>query len=413
MRLSRTSLLRRLSGSDGPPVVLLEAPPGYGKSWLARRAADRDVVRLRGELGPLAAGAFPDAKTVVIDDAHVLSPADVAVLVELIEDTPPGVRLLIAGRVLADAVHEAVHLVDGLVIDAAGLAIDPEEIIGELPDRSMTSARRIVDAADGCVRAIATAIDEAQRDARNDPTAVASHMVLVAATAALQHLSPRETAVVALLARAPGIDRHLLDRLAGDGFVERAIAHGVPLRRQVTGALDLASARAFKSISVDADTAAGLAGELLQRGRALDAVSLLLDAGRVERAVDMVRGLSESITDTVEPRQVLSLLTRLGPATSRDPALLLLRASATEALGRVDEAMEDVERAVTLSVDAEPALRRRVAIAAGEGPLGRGSGGRRDPHRGRDARRARGGREPHVRPRARGPGQVCGCLRCP
>ena len=36
MRLSRTSLLSRLTSPDVPPVVLLEAPPGYGKSWLAR-----------------------------------------------------------------------------------------------------------------------------------------------------------------------------------------------------------------------------------------------------------------------------------------------------------------------------------------------------------------------------------------
>ena len=39
MRLPRTPLLSRLTGSDVPGVVLLEAPAGYGKSWLIRRAA--------------------------------------------------------------------------------------------------------------------------------------------------------------------------------------------------------------------------------------------------------------------------------------------------------------------------------------------------------------------------------------
>ena len=56
MRLPRTSLLSRLTSPDVPAVVLLEAPPGYGKSWLARRAVEADVLRLRGELGPLANG---------------------------------------------------------------------------------------------------------------------------------------------------------------------------------------------------------------------------------------------------------------------------------------------------------------------------------------------------------------------
>ena len=73
MRLSRTSLLARLTAPDVPPVVLLEAPPGYGKSWLARRALDGDVLRLRGELGPLADGRLP-ASHVLLDDAHLLSP---------------------------------------------------------------------------------------------------------------------------------------------------------------------------------------------------------------------------------------------------------------------------------------------------------------------------------------------------
>ena len=52
MRLPRTSLLGRLAGTHVPRVVLLEAPTGYGKSWLIRKAAPSGVLRLRGELGP-------------------------------------------------------------------------------------------------------------------------------------------------------------------------------------------------------------------------------------------------------------------------------------------------------------------------------------------------------------------------
>ena len=92
----------------------------------------------------------------------------------------------------------------------------------------------------------------------------------------------------------------------------------------------------------------------------------------------MVMGLSESITDTVEPRQMLSLLARLGPTTDREPLLLLLRSSATEALGRVDEAGLDIDRAVAMAVDADPPLRRRIAIESARAGL---SDGRRDEAR--------------------------------
>jgi len=372
MRLPRTPLLGRLSGPDTPPVVLLEAPPGYGKSWLARRAANADVLRLRGELGPLTDRTAATPSTIVIDDGHLLGAEDVERLVEWIEDAPSTSRLIVAGRILSDFLHEATHLVDGLIIDASAMAIGPEEVLGELPDHSMTLAQRIVDAADGSVRVIATALDQSMRDPSSDPIAVASHMIRVATSTALQHLDAHEHAVIALLARAPGIDRPLLDKLGGDGFVDRAILAGVPVRRQMTGALDLASASAFRAAPIDADTAGELAGELLDRGRVMEAVGMLLDAGQQEQAIAMVIDLSESLTDTVEPREMLSLLARLGATTDREPGLLLLRASATEALGRVDEATVDIDRAVELAIQAAPSLRRRVAIESARAGLIRG-----------------------------------------
>src|SRR3954468_2399714 len=132
MRLSRTSLLARLTATDVPPVVLLEAPPGYGKSWLARRALDGDVLRLRGELGPLADGRLP-ASHVLLDDAHLLSREQVDILLELIEDADGPGRLLIAGRLVADAIHEVTQLVDGLIVDSEALAVTVPEIVEVLP----------------------------------------------------------------------------------------------------------------------------------------------------------------------------------------------------------------------------------------------------------------------------------------
>src|SRR5215207_1262942 len=224
MRLPRTTLLARLTGADVAPVVVLEAPPGYGKSWLARRAAGSGVLRLRGELGPLACGGPVMAASVLIDDAHLLSDDDVEVLREHIEGVAGQTRLIIAGRLVADAIHEATELVDGLSIDSEALSITPQEI----------------------VRVIAMALDQAGRDPSADAVAVASRMVRAASETALHQLDVRQRSVVALLGRAPGIDIAMLDRLGGAGFVHDAVAVGVPLRRQITGALELAAAAALR-----------------------------------------------------------------------------------------------------------------------------------------------------------------------
>ena len=296
MRLPRTSLLGRLAGAHAPRVVLLEAPTGYGKSWLIRKAAPSGVLRLRGELGPLDRARCVPAglDTVIIDDAHLLDADAVARLVDRIEDAED-LRLIVAGRILPDAVHEVTQLVDGLIIDATALAVTAHEIVDYVPDRSATMATRVVEAADGCVRIIATALDQAMREPGADPIALASRMVRAANSAALQQLGPRDNAVIGLLARAPGIDRRLLDRLAGPGFVERALAAGVPLRRLLTGGLDLAAAASFRSAPVEPMAAAHLAVELVERDRPIEAIGLLLDAGAHAEAARMVMDLSESV----------------------------------------------------------------------------------------------------------------------
>ena len=361
MRLPRTTLLGRLTAADVPPVVLLEAPPGYGKSWLARRAGGTDVVRLRGELGPLAAGVMPPG-TVILDDAHLLTAGDVDVLLTAIEDAQGTGRLIIAGRVLADPIHEAVQLVDGLIVDSEAFAVTPEEIAQLVPGGSTTLARRLTEAADGNVRVIATALDQAARDPSSDAVAIASRILRAASEAAVHQLEPQARPVVALLARAPGIDRAMLDRLAGPEFVPDAVAAGVPLRRQITGAFELAAAAALRGAPIDPAVAVTLAEDMLERGRVIEAISLVLDAGDHDRATAMLKGLSESVAETVEARPMLSVLARLGSTAERDPELLLLRAGAHRSIGRVDEAVADIDRAVERAVTAAPQIRRRVAV---------------------------------------------------
>lgn len=368
VRLSRTLILARIGGPDAPPVVLLEAPAGYGKSWLARHAVPAGARRLRGNLDPLRTSGVD--RTVVFDDAHLLPVDQIDELVELIEDADDERRVIIAGRLVPAAVHDAVRLVDGLVLDAAALAVTPEELSAAEPAVPLDPelAARVIEIADGSIRVVAAAL-EARHDPTADPVMVASQMARATAAGAQQRLRPEEIAVLALLARAPGLDTQLLERVGGAGFVERCVTAGVPLRRLVTGELVLALATGFRAIPLSPSTATQLAGELIERERPLDAITLLLDAGLHERAARSLTDLNESMAESIEPRALINLLARLGTVAEDQPGLLLLRATAERNLGRVDQAADDIDKAVRISGTAPPIIRHRVAVEAARARL--------------------------------------------
>ncbi len=369
MRLSRTLILGRIGGPAAPPVVLLEAPNGYGKSWLARHAVDGAARRLRGTLDPLRSSGTD--RTIILDDAHLLPAEQIDELVEIIEDADEERRLIIAGRLAPIAVHDAVRLVDGLVLDAPALAVTAEEVTAADTGRSLDAdaAARLVEVADGCIRIVAAALAEAGRDGPSDPVAVASQMVRATALSTQQALRPDETAVLALLARAPGLDGQLLERIGGAGFVDRCVAVGVPLRRLVTGELVLSLAAGFGSLPLTPSSATALADELVNRERPLDAISLLLDAGLHERAARSLTDLNESMAEAIEPRALLNLLARLGSLVENEPGLLLLRATAERNLGHVDQAADDIDKAGRVAGNAPPAVRHRVAVEAARARL--------------------------------------------
>jgi DNA-binding SARP family transcriptional activator len=372
MRISRSLLVDRLIGDAARGVVLLEAPPGFGKSWLLRKAWDPGALRLRGELGPLADPSFVPEGRVIIDDAHLLSDDEAEQLVDHIEMADEGLRLIVAGRMVADRLHEVVQLVDGSVVDAPSMAVAPEEIVDVLPQRSLTTAEQLTEAAGGCVRIIAAAVEQIRLDPAADPVALAWQRVRATSSATLQQLDSDDQAMVGLLARSPGIDRPLLEKLGGRGVIERLLAAGVPLRRHRSGGLDLAASTAFRAAPVEPVAAHRLAGELVERQRPIDAIVLLLDAGDPDRAARIIMDLRESVIETEEPRVMLGLLARLGDVVERQPSLLLVRAAATAVVGRLDDSIADIDRAVSLVGDADPVLRRRVEVEAARARLNEG-----------------------------------------
>ena len=135
------------------------------------------------------------------------------------------------------------------------------------PAQSLTLARRIVEAADGCVRVIATSLDQSRRDPAADPVAMASRMVRVASEAALQHLTPREHAVVALLARTPG-HRLAPARQARPATASSTARSPPACRCAVSSPARSTSpaASAFRAAPIDPETA-GCAGRRAARTR--------------------------------------------------------------------------------------------------------------------------------------------------
>jgi DNA-binding SARP family transcriptional activator len=362
IRLPRAAVLARLSGAGAPGVALIEAPTGFGKSWLLRRSAPEGALRLRGELGPLRDEPL-GPRAIVIDDVQQLDDTAMRILVERLEDAPFDARLLLAGRFLTESLHEVAHLLDGLILDTSTLAVSAEEIVAAVPELARSVADQVVQAADGSVKLVATALDQWQRQPSQDPVAIVAHVSRSASAAALQQLDAADRVLVGLLARTPGVDQALLSSLGGPGFVWRALEAGIPLRRQITGDIDVLDAAFFRSHEIEAATATRLASALSQRGRPLEAAGLLLDAGVPDRAARLLMNLPESVTKSVEPRAMLSVLARLGTVTDTEPALLLLRANAASSLGRPDQVIGDVDRAATLAKHAEPPVRRRIEAA--------------------------------------------------
>jgi DNA-binding SARP family transcriptional activator len=371
IRLPRAALVARLTDPSAPVITLVEAPIGFGKSWLLRRGSPPGGVRLRGELGPLRDEPLGH-RAVVIDDAHQLAAADVRTLVERVEDAPAGGRLMVAGRFLPDPLHEVANLLDGQILDTSSMSISADEIVDEAPDVQRGVADQVVQAADGCVKLIGTALDQWGRQQSLDPAALVAHLSRTANAAALHSLDSADRVLVGLLARTPGIDQTLLASLGDDGFVWRALEAGIPLRRQVSGELDVLGAAFYRAHDIEPATATRLATALAERDRPLEAVGLLLDAGEAKPAARMLMALPESVTKSVEPRAMLGVLARLGTVADSEPALLLLRANASAQLGRLDQVVDDVDRAAGLVEHADPPVRRRIEAAVARTEFFRG-----------------------------------------
>ena len=136
---------------------------------------------------------------------------------------------MVAGRFLPEQLHEVARLLDGLILDTSAVAITAEEVVVAVPELGRPVADQVVQAADGSVKLVVTALDQWRRQPNQDPVAIVAHVSRSASAAALQELDGADRVLVGLLARTPGVDQSLLASLGGPDFVWRALEAGIPL----------------------------------------------------------------------------------------------------------------------------------------------------------------------------------------
>jgi DNA-binding SARP family transcriptional activator len=370
MRFPRTALLASI-GDPNHHVVLVEAPSGTGKSFLLRRGVLPGAVRVAAsDVRSLLDGRI-DAPCVVIDDADQLSRDEISVLVDFIESADDDQQVIVAGRLVDEAVLEAVDMVDGLVIDAASMMISPAEVV-EATGIALPLAEKVVDLAGGNVRLLARALDRLSAAPESDVLEGIAALTRTAVTTTMSRLEPRDAAIVRLVARVVTVDRPMLDRVADDRFVQRAVLAGVPLQHESSGGLFFLGATAFVNGPLDGPAAERMASALIDRERRLEAVHLLLDAGDHPRAADEVSNLPSSTVETMEARSAIALINRFGAYAEQHPALLLLRAEAQARIGRRDRAWADVQRAEELGSSVDAPAKRRIDVEVAELRLSQG-----------------------------------------
>lgn len=378
MRFPRSTLLERGHEALESHAAVLEAPEGFGKSWLLRRLVPRGTEIGKGTLGALPA-IDDDQAWIVVDDAHRLDEDELELLADAIEDGFN--RVVVAGRLVTDRLRRAVRLSDGLYLGPADLAVSGAEFSEALAtanlgptQRSALSddlVNRLLEVTGGAIGLIDLAVGDLAERAGGDPVATVLQQRRLQAQAVIRRLAPIDRSIVGALARVPGLDAEVVERLAGEGAVRRLVDAGAPVQRSADGRLSLHGAgdggavSRFESAEVDADLAVELSDELADRGDALAGINLLLDAGARQRAVESIAAMTESDAESIGPAALSALLSRLGAVVDADPRLLLLRALAAALTGHESAAMEDLERAADLVAGSDSELERRIAAQHG------------------------------------------------
>ena len=361
-------------------VVVVEAGGGYGKTTLAAEIVDgwnavgieiplHDhggtaalfVARVRSgivragfsEAAAAVAGAGDDPHEVletalaaletercafVIDDAHHAT-RDAAALIESLAQRLRGEqRLLLLARRLPPGA-ERLRRAECFQLQAADLALREHEV-RELCNRGFgldvdeASVAALHAATGGWTAATVLSVARAQRTGE-DLAAIAlaagaqqgQAAVATILDEAVSVLDQTDLQRLAQIARLVPTTRQIVDEVAGDDYLERVLAAGVPLAPAGDGQWDLPGpVRDFLVTLAPADVAAlsAAAGSYLRSGEMPAAVELLLAIDEVEQAATLLGGAPPAALDSIDILRYESLVEGFDDAAlDRHPAILL------------------------------------------------------------------------------------------
>jgi DNA-binding SARP family transcriptional activator len=397
-------------------VVVVEAAAGYGKTVLGAELVEAwgavpiEVLLEPGEVsaallsarlhGAVARAGFADAAgtmaqagadpvaavdamvdslagescAVVIDDAHNAT-RDAGVLIDRIaSQIRPPQRLAVLTRRLPEGA-ERLRRAEALQLTAADLALRPEETLelcrsGFGLDVSSEDGRLLDTLSGGWTAVAVLAASRAKHTERSvravaaqagdapDPVGAILEELLVA-------LGP-DRARLAHLAPLPLLDRELLAAVTGAaGFFDRVVALGLPLTATGTGWYELPGPVRDHLAELGAPDPAtlGVAAEHYHgRGQLTPALQMLLGAGEVEAAAELLAEAEPRQIERIEVLELLSVIDRIpDPVLDRFPAVMLHAVRSCHAANLLQRRSGFLERldAVVREAD-QPALRRAV-----------------------------------------------------
>ena len=211
------------------------------------------------------------------------------ILVERLEDAPSDARVTLAGRFLPEQLHEVAHLLDGQILDTSALAITADEIVDALSRARPAVADQVVQAADGSVKLVVTALDQWRRQPDPGPR---GHRRPRLAQRQRGRPASNSTPPIASSSGCSPARRVSTSRCSPRSAGPASCGGRWRPASRCAGrspATSTCSMRPFyRAHEIEAATATRLASALAERGRPLEAAGLLLDAGVPDRAARLL-----------------------------------------------------------------------------------------------------------------------------
>jgi len=363
--------------------------PGFGSGLAHQGLPEPQVAELSNEIAATVSEDF----VIALDDLHTLRPAAADAVGMLVRDLPPNAHLALAGRAPLPFRHGRLRAGRALVLWESDLSLSEEEVraLAEATGRGV-DAPALHQRAEGWVAGVVLGLEAGPESppAPRSPPALSAYL-----------------AEEVLLRQRPELQRFLVETSILDRFCPD-LAAAVTGRSDAAELLrELAAGHAF-TIRLDEETAwyryhhllqavlrdqleaaeAGRAAELHRlaadwwrsAGEPGEAVHHLLAAGDLERAVDALDPVAETMLGTAEAESLAGWLDRIPKALlAGHPGLILAESALLLTRGQHEAAFEASEQAIGTLLDqgdherAAAALFRLLQsmVAAGTRPTSR------------------------------------------